>query len=451
MHLNDKKVLVVGAARSGIAAAEFLKKKGAAVTLTDAKSKAQLSEAAGKLAAQGIELALEGQYPEPMRYHFLVVSPGVPLTVSVVQKAYQANVPVIGELELAFRFAEAPIVAITGTNGKTTTTSLVGQIFRDAGVNTLVAGNIGLPLISAVEEYSEDDIIAAEVSSFQLETTQTFRPKVAAVLNVTPDHLDRHGSMDNYIQAKSMIFANQMPFDYTVLNYDDPQTALLSKQTMGQVIFFSRKHILDQGVFIQNGEIVVKLDGVTTKILPVEKLNIPGGHNLENALAAVACTFPLGVSAESLADTLSAFQGVRHRLETVAVINGVRYVNDSKGTNPDASIKALEAFEQPIILIAGGLNKGSDFHEFAKVIKEKVRVLILLGKHRHEIREAAEAVGYQNIFDVKDYHEAVELASQMAKPNEVVLLSPACASWDMFKSYEERGDLFRELVLNLRG
>lgn len=451
MHVADKKVLVLGAARSGLAAAEFLKKKGAEVTLADAKSLAQLGEPVKKLASMGVQLALDGNYPDPTDYHFLVVSPGVPLTVPTVEKAYRSYVPVISEVELAFRYAEAPIVAITGTNGKTTTTSLVGQIFKDAGINTLVAGNIGLPLVSAIEDYDEDDIVVAEVSSFQLETIQTFRPKVAAILNITPDHLDRHGSVENYIQAKSRIFGNQMPFDYTVLNYDDANTAALAKQTMGRVIFFSRKHILDQGVYIQNGDIVVTMDGTTTKILPVEKLNIPGGHNLENALAAVACTFPLGVDAEKLAATLSTFKGVPHRLETVATVNGVRYVNDSKATNPDAAIKALEAFEQPIVLIAGGLNKGSSFDEFAKRIKEKVRVLILLGKDGVQIKEAAEALGYQNIIEVQNYQEAVCAAYQIAKPNEVVLLSPACASWDMFKSYEERGDLFRELVLKLRG
>ncbi|WP_031513418.1 UDP-N-acetylmuramoyl-L-alanine--D-glutamate ligase [Desulfofalx alkaliphila] len=452
MHLDDKKILVVGAALSGIAVADFLVNKGAQVTLTDAKSADKLDQSVQRLADKGVKLALEGQYPnlaeEP--YHLLVVSPGVPLTAPPVAQAYERAIPVIGELELAFRFAEAPIIAVTGTNGKTTTATLVGEIMKNAGFNTLVAGNIGLPLISQVEN-EQRDYIVAEVSSFQLETIQTFRPAVGAILNITPDHLDRHGTMENYTSAKTKIFANQVPLDYTVLNYDQPETAKLAAQSMGRVIFFSRKHNLETGVYIQNHHMVATLDGVTTKIMPVNELNIPGGHNLENALAAVACTFVLGVEPNTIAKALRNFKGVAHRLEPVAEINGVQYVNDSKGTNPDATIKALEAYKQPIILIAGGLNKGSDFTRLAKVIKEKVRVLILLGQHGYQIQGAVEKEGYNTFVNVQDYMEAVKVAHQVAKPGEVVLLSPACASWDMFKSYEERGEVFRQLVLKLRG
>ncbi|MBM7855937.1 UDP-N-acetylmuramoylalanine--D-glutamate ligase [Desulfohalotomaculum tongense] len=453
MHLDDKKILVVGAARSGIAAAEFLVGKGAEVTLTDAKPAEELGEKVQKLAGQGVNLALGGQYPDPAAggYHMVVVSPGVPLTFPPVAQAHRADIPVIGELELAFRFAEAPVVAVTGTNGKTTTTSLVGEIFKNSGINTLVAGNIGLPLISAVENYGEDDVIVVEVSSFQLETIQTFRPHVAVILNITPDHLDRHGSMDNYIAAKAKIFSNQVPLDYTVLNYDQPNTAALAQQSMGRVIFFSRQHTLDTGVYIQKGNIVVTMDGVTTEILPVNKLSMPGGHNLENALAAVACAAAMGVKVEQIQQTLSTFPGVAHRLETVAEINGVRYVNDSKATNPDAAVKALEAFNQPIVLIAGGLNKGSSFTELARKIKEKVRVLILLGEHGDEIKRAVQEQNFDTFVEVEDYLEAVKVAHRVAEPGEVVLLSPACASWDMFRNYEQRGNLFRELVLKLRG
>jgi UDP-N-acetylmuramoylalanine--D-glutamate ligase len=453
MHLNDMKVLVVGAAKSGLAAVEFLMQKRATVTLTDAKSIDALGEVVQQLATKGVQLALDGQYPDPVKegYHFLVVSPGVPLTVPPVAQAYAAHIPVIGELELAYRFNEAPIIAITGTNGKTTTTTLVGEICKATGLKTLVAGNIGLPLISQVEEYQPGDMIVAEVSSFQLETILTFRPRVAAILNITPDHLDRHGTMESYIKAKTNIFSNQVPTDYTILNYDDPNTAALAQQSLGRVIFFSRQHTLETGVYIHNGNIVVKMDGITTEIISVSKLNIPGGHNLENALAAVACCFVLGISAETIKNTLSSFKGVVHRLETVAEINGVQYVNDSKGTNPDASIKALEAYQQPIVLIAGGLGKGNDFTGIAKVIKERVRLLILLGKDAAVIEQAVRQQGFTNLINVKEFSEAVKVASQEAQPGEVVLLSPACASWDMFKSYEERGDLFRELVLKLRG
>ncbi|MEG6616427.1 UDP-N-acetylmuramoyl-L-alanine--D-glutamate ligase [Peptococcaceae bacterium 1198_IL3148] len=453
MHLDDKKVLVVGAAKSGLAAVEFLVDKGATVTLTDAKSMADLGEVVQQLAEKGVQLALSGEYPDPLKegYHFLVVSPGVPLTVPPIAQAYAAEIPVIGELELAYRFAEAPIIAITGTNGKTTTTALVGEICQAAGWNTLVGGNIGLPLISQVKNYRQDDVIVAEVSSFQLETIQTFRPRVAAILNITPDHLDRHGSVANYVNAKAKVFSNQVPTDFTVLNYDNPDTAALAQLSLGRVIFFSRQHTLETGVYIQNGNIVVAMDGVTTEIIPVSQLNIPGGHNLENALAAVACTFVLGIGVEAIKNTLNSFKGVAHRLEAVAEINGVKYVNDSKGTNPDASIKALEAYQQPIVLIAGGLGKGNDFTEMAKVIKERVRLLILLGKDAAQIERAVQQQGFTNIISVKEFSQAVTVASGEAQPGEVVLLSPACASWDMFKSYEERGDLFRELVLKLRG
>lgn len=451
MHLDDKKVLVVGAAKSGLAAAEFLNNKGATVTVTDAKSLKDLGTAVQKLVADGVSLALDGQYPDVTNYHFVVVSPGVPLTSPPVANAMVANIPVIGELELSFRFAEAPVVAITGTNGKTTTTTLIGEILQQAGVHTLVAGNIGVPLIQQVENYHSNDLIVAEVSSFQLETIQTFRPHVAAILNITPDHLDRHHSMENYIKAKARVFSNQVPSDFTVLNYDDPETTALAKQSMGRVIFFSSQHILEEGVYVQGGNIVVKMDGVTTEIFPVKKLNIPGQHNLENALAAVACTYVLGVSPDALQRKLGDFRGVAHRLETVAEINGVKYINDSKGTNPEASIKALEAFDAPIILIAGGMNKGSEFDQLAVAIKKRVRRLILLGQHRAQIQQAVERIGFNDYIMVADYAEAVQVAHREAKSGEVVLLSPACASWDMFKNYEQRGDLFRDLVNGLRG
>lgn len=451
MHLDDKNVLVVGAAKSGLAAAEFLLNKGATVTVTDAKSLKDLGTEVQKLVAAGVSLALDGQYPDVTNYHFVVVSPGVPLTSPPVANAMAANIPVIGELELSFRFAEAPVVAITGTNGKTTTTTLVGEILQRADIHTLVAGNIGVPLIQQVENYHANDVIVAEVSSFQLETIQTFRPHVAAILNITPDHLDRHHSMENYINAKAQVFSNQVPSDFTILNYDYPETAALAKQSMGRVIFFSSQHILEEGVFVQGDHIVVKIDGVTTEVFPVKSLNIPGQHNLENALAAVACTYVLGVSLDVLQRALSDFQGVPHRLETVAEINGVKYINDSKGTNPEASIKALEAFDAPIILIAGGMNKGSEFDQLAVAINKRVRRLILLGQHRAQIQQAVERIGFNDYIMVEDYAEAVQVAHREAKSGEVVLLSPACASWDMFTDYQQRGDLFRDLVNGLRG
>ncbi len=450
MNLENKRVLVVGAGVSGQAVSEFLIRKKAKVTLTDSRSKEQMGSLAEQLAFQGVTLYL-GASPVVDRenYDLLVVSPGVPLTVSPVVQAKEKGVPVIGELELSYHFTKSPIVAITGTNGKTTTTSLIGQMFRDAGYQTLVAGNIGLPLVSEVEKYTEKDVVVAEVSSFQLETTEQFRPRVAVILNITPDHLDRHGTMEEYSRAKARIFAHQQVGDWLVLNYDDPITRDFARECQDRVIFFSRQHILGQGSFIQEGKIMVNGVRGSYEITAAANLKIPGGHNLENALAAVAVGYAMGLAPTDIAQTLASFMGVAHRLEYIATLNGVTYVNDSKGTNPDAAMKALEAYDVPIVLIAGGKNKGVSFNNFAQKIKEKVRVLITVGIHGYQIEEAARQQGFTNIFPAEDYTQAVTLAYQQAKPGEVVLLSPACTSWDMFKNFEERGELFRRLVLEL--
>lgn len=450
VQLEQVKTLVVGAGRSGLAVSRFLSSKGAAVTLTDSKNQAALDGDLKTLSDAGVELAL-GRYPEVDGFALVVVSPGVPLNVAPVARALALGIPVIGELELAWRFCRAPLVAITGTNGKTTTTSLAGEMFKDAGMHTLVAGNIGNPLVAEVEKYGPSDLIVAEVSSFQLETTVHFHPCVAVILNITPDHLDRHGDINGYTAAKARIFANQGPQDHTILNYDDPLVRELAGRCHGRVIFFSRTHTLETGVFVQGGQIVANWNGHFVPVMPVNELRLPGAHNLENALAAVACGLVRGVPEQRLADTLRRFAGVPHRLEPVAEINGVRYINDSKGTNPDASIKALESYEQPIVLLAGGKNKGNDFTVFARRAKEKVRAMVVLGQCAGELAAAARAAGIERILTAGDFRQAVFMAREEARPGDVVLLSPACASWDMFKSYEERGDLFREIVLSMRG
>jgi UDP-N-acetylmuramoylalanine--D-glutamate ligase len=379
----------------------------------------------------------------------VVMSPGVPLTEEPAVAARDGGIPLAGELELAYSFARAPFVAITGTNGKTTTTTLIGEICRKSGRDTLVGGNIGFPLVTEVESYGAGGIIVAEVSSFQLETTASFKPLVAAILNITPDHLDRHGDMDGYTEAKARIFANQDAGDYTILNYDDPLTAGLSEKSGGRTVFFSRRCELETGVFVKSGKVVANIDGHEDIICGIEDIGIPGAHNLENALAAVAAAKASGIGSDIIAQVLKEFKGVSHRLEFVAEINGVKYINDSKGTNPDASIKALEACNEPVVLIAGGKNKGSDFGAFAGVIKDRARALVVLGQSAGLIAEAARARGCENIQEASDFKEAVILAHRTARPGEVVLLSPACASWDMFKSFEERGDLFKEIVINL--
>lgn len=451
MNLKGKKVLVVGAGKSGLAVSRFLASKGAAAVLADANNPAYPGGELEQLAAEGVELSL-GSYPEVERGSFdlVVMSPGVSLTVEPARAAMKNGIPVTGELELAYHFTKAPIVAITGTNGKTTTTTLIGEIFKNAGKNTLVGGNIGLPLVTEVERYSSHDVIVAEVSSFQLETTDKFKPRVGVILNITPDHLDRHGTMENYTEAKAKIFANQDPGDFTVLNYDDPITAALGDQSRGRTIFFSRRRELQAGVYVREGKIVANLNGYGEIICGIDELGIPGAHNLENALAAVAAAKVTGVETAPLAGTLKKFKGVSHRLEFVAEVNGVRYINDSKGTNPDASIKALEAYSEPIVFIAGGKNKGSEFVEFAQKVKDRARVLVVLGESARLISDAARAVGFEDIQYAKDFREAVILAHRAARPGEIVLLSPACASWDMFKSYEERGDLFKEIIKSLK-
>lgn len=450
MDIKGKRFLVVGAGRSGIAVADFLQRKGAVVLLTDNREIDSSDSALNKLVQAGLQIA-SGIYPEVRECAFdaVVVSPGVPLDVPPVFQAGQCGIPVLGELELAYRFATAPMVAITGTNGKTTTTTLVGEICRAAGFRTMVGGNIGLPLVDVVEEYGPDDLIVAEVSSFQLETVAHFRPRVAVMLNITSDHMDRHVTMENYTAAKARIFARQGVGDFTVLNYDDPRIRALADLTKGEVIFFSRRHNLEAGVLIRGDMITVRRAGVDTDIVATREVIIPGLHNLENVMAAVAASWALGVAPEVLARTLRSFPGVEHRLEAVAQKNGVLYVNDSKGTNPDAAIKALGAYEQPIVLLAGGRNKGNDFTEYARLIKQKVRVLVVLGECAAEIEKAARSAGCTNILRAANFNEAVLMAHASAQHGDVVLLSPACASWDMFNNFEERGDLFKKIVNNL--
>lgn len=451
MELKGKKILVVGAGKSGLAVSRFLAAKGAVAVLTDANKPVYPGGELEQLATEGVHLSLDG-YPKVKRgsFNLVVMSPGVPLTVEPARDALENGIPVTGELELAYHFTRTPMVAITGTNGKTTTTTLIGEIFIEAGKNTLVGGNIGLPLVTEVERYGPGDIIVAEVSSFQLETTEQFKPRVGVILNITPDHLDRHGTMENYAEAKARIFANQGPGDFTILNGDDPLTAAMVGRSRGRTILFSRLRALQNGSYVREGRIIFNLDGNEEEVCNVDELDIPGAHNLENALAAVAATKVMGVETATLARTLKTFKGVSHRLEFVAEINGVKYINDSKGTNPDASMKALEAYNRPIILIAGGKNKGSDFGEFARLVKKKARVLVVLGQSAQLIADAARARGVENILYAGDFRNAVMLAHRAARPGEIVLLSPACASWDMFKSYEERGDLFKDIVLSLK-
>ncbi|NTW05690.1 MAG: UDP-N-acetylmuramoyl-L-alanine--D-glutamate ligase, partial [Peptococcaceae bacterium] len=385
MDLKNKRILVIGAGKSGLATVDFLIGKGSLVTLTDSRKDGFIGDRLKKLKNSGVELIL-GDYPEVKGdFDLLVISPGISLDISPVTEAVQLSIPVIGELELAFRFARSPIVAITGTNGKTTTTTLVGEIFKEAGYKVLVAGNIGLPLVEKIEEYGPNDVIVAEVSSFQLETIKDFCPKVAIVLNLTPDHLDRHGDMEGYGKAKRRIAMNQGPGDFLILNYDDSLVKEMTDSGKAEVIYFSRSQILEKGIFVQKEFVRAVNNNLSEKIFNIGDLQIPGLHNLENAMAAAAAGFVMGIAPDKIASALRKFTGVEHRLEFVAEINGVRYINDSKGTNPDASIKAVDAFPGPLVLIAGGRNKGNNFEGFLRTAYPKTRALVVLGESGLEL------------------------------------------------------------------
>lgn len=442
----SKRVLVIGAARSGLAAVDFLCNHGYSVILTDMSPEADEAVLA-HLRQLKVQM-IWGEQPDvsALRPDFIMISPGIALTIPPAVAAKEMGIPIINETELAFCSARASFVAITGTNGKTTTTSLLGELLKNEQHQVVVGGNIGLPLVSIAESLGEEDLIVAEMSSFQLETTVTFKPKVALMLNLTPDHLDRHGDMQGYLEAKAKIFANQDEGDYLILNADDAYLAPLAKQARSQVIFFSRQHILKEGVFLRGNTVVFCHDGKETSICQKEEIAIKGAHNLENAMAAIAAAMVLGVAPERIREVLQTFAGVEHRLEPVRKWHGVLFVNDSKGTNPDSTMKALEAYDEPLILIAGGKNKGSDFSDLAQLIARKVKQVILIGQAKEELRAALAACGYEQVVMCATYEEVVRLAAELAEPGDVVMLSPACASWDMFNSYEERGRLFKKLV-----
>lgn len=443
--MSDK-VLVIGAARSGLAGAKYLAEQGNQVILTDMKPQDNPAD----LEALGVSFIF-GQQPdvEAIQPDYIVISPGIPLTIPPARYAKEHNIPVIGELELAFRHSKGSYVAITGTNGKTTTTTLIGELLSKLPNPVFVGGNIGIPLIQSIPMQTADTKMVAEVSSFQLETVDTFRPHIAVMMNLTPDHLDRHGDMEGYLAAKANIFANQTPEDYTVLNYDDSWLRPLNAKTKGHVVYFSQKEQLEEGVYLDGEMVVVRLNGTVTEIINRGDIRIKGSHNLENSMAAIAAAVLCGVSAAEIRQVLMDFAGVEHRMEPVRVLNGVEYINDSKGTNPDSTIKALGSYPNPIVLILGGKNKGVPFDELAQLVKEKAKKVVVVGSARPEIVEALNKVGYTDYVECETFEDTVHTAASLAEPGDVVLLSPACTSWDMFNSYEERGNLFKKLVMEM--
>lgn len=450
-EMKDKKILVVGMGKSGVAACEALNSLGARVAVQDSKTEDNMDpQLLSFLKSNEIECYL-GQVPEDMtQFDMLVLSPGVPPALDFIQAAAAAGAEITGELEMAYRLGKGKYIAITGTNGKTTTTSLVGEIFEAAVRSSYVVGNIGVAVITKAMEADDDSVLVTECSSFQLETVKEFRPEVSAILNLTPDHLNRHGDMAGYGAAKANVFMNQTEDQYVVLNYDDKVCFALGDTAKAKVVPFSRIEELEFGAFVKDGVIVIKNeDGDVVEFCKADELKIPGSHNLENALAAAAIAYFGGVDPAIITRVLKEFGGVEHRIELCNTVNGVRFVNDSKGTNPDAAIKAIEAMKENIILIAGGYDKGSTYEEFVAAFEGRVKELVLLGVTAPKIKATAEAAGFTNIHMCEDMEECVNKSFELAQPGDVVLLSPACASWGMYPNFEVRGRHFKECAKNL--
>ena len=450
MDLKDKRVLVVGLGKSGVASAQFLKAHGARVTVSDTKSGDDLRNEIPALLDHGITVETGGHGERTFRgQDLIVVSPGVPVDAPLLVQARALGEVVIGEIELAARFLPGPIVAVTGSNGKTTTTTLTGEILANGGLPTLVGGNIGTPAISLAERAKPETVIVLEVSSFQLETIQTFRPKVAVVLNVTPDHLDRHRTLEIYVNAKARIFENQTEEDFAVLNADDSTCVAMAGRTQAQVFWFSRQKEVKQGAWVRDGAIVFR-DGpektAQREIMLASEIPLKGAHNLENVLAAVCAGMLMGCAPEKIRQAVLDFKAVEHRLEYVATIRGVDYYNDSKATNVDATIKALESFPADIHLILGGKDKGSDYSLLNDLLRHRVKRVYTIGAAAAKIESQIKNV---EAIRAETLENALRKANAVAEPGDVVLLAPACASFDQFKNYEQRGQVFKEIVRKL--
>ena len=453
MDLTDKKVVVVGTGVSGMGAVKLLSETSADITLYDGNDKADRDEILKKIPDDCDLRLIIGEMPDEVvkETDLLVISPGVPIDSDIVKLFEKENVPVWGEIELAYNFEKGTVFAITGTNGKTTTTTLVGEIMKKYNNQTFVVGNIGNSYTSEVLKTTKDSYTVAEISSFQLETIREFAPKGSAILNITPDHLNRHYTMENYAAVKESITKNQWKVredDYCVLNYDDKVLREFGK-TIKNPVYFSRKETPSKGAYL-DGRIIRYFDGKDDyEVMSVDDMHLFGNHNYENVMAAIAMTIEAGVPLNIIINVIKDFMGVEHRIEYVRDKNGVRYYNDSKGTNPDSSIKALEAMSRPTILIAGGYDKHSEFDEFIEAFDNKVKLMVLLGQTADKIEETAVRHGFTNIIKTDSLEKAVKICAENAVSGDVVLLSPACASWGMFKNYEERGKLFKEYVNSL--
>lgn len=451
MDLKGKRVLVFGSGKSGIGAAELLGQVGACPVLYDGNPDLDKEAVLHKTASIKETDIYAGGLPEEVQksLDLAVLSPGVPTDLPLVKSFYEQGLPVWGEVELAFRTGKGRVLAITGTNGKTTTTALLGKIMEDAEDSVFVVGNIGTPYTSKALEMTEDSVTVAEISSFQLETIEKFAPCVSAILNITEDHLNRHHTMEEYIRVKELIVKNQKPEDVCVLNYEDPVLREFGKNIVPQTVYFSSERRLEKGIFLEDGQIILKTEDQEITLVKTDDLKLLGKHNFENVMAAAAMAYYAGVSVESIRKSICEFTAVEHRIEYVTEKNGVVYYNDSKGTNPDAAIKGIQAMNRPTWLIGGGYDKGSSYDEWLNSFDGKVRSLVLIGQTKEKIREAAERLGVCSCILCEDLQEAVKICAEKAQPGEAVLLSPACASWGQFDNYEQRGDCFKEYVKNL--
>lgn len=448
MLVTGKKVLVFGSGISGIGAVKLLEDHGAEVVLYDGNEsldRASLREQLGEKTT-----IVLGEFPEHLleELDLVVLSPGVPTDLPIILAMKEHGIQVIGEVELAYAFGKGDVLAITGTNGKTTTTSLLGEIMKCHQEEVFVVGNIGNPYTVAAGQMTERSVAVAEMSSFQLESIETFRPKVSAILNFTPDHLNRHHTMEAYVEAKKQIAKNQTAEDYCVLNYEDERTKAFGEEVKAQVLYFSSAHKLERGIYLDDGKMIYK-NPEEEIVCHVDELQILGIHNYENVMAAVAMAAVYGVPMDTIRKAILAFKGVEHRIEYVTEKDGVVYYNDSKGTNPDAAIKGIQAMNRKTVLIGGGYDKNSEYTEWIQAFDGKVKQLILIGATREKIAQDAEKCGFHDYVFADTFEEAVLLAAKTAKSGEAVLLSPACASWGMFPNYEVRGEKFKEIVNSL--
>jgi UDP-N-acetylmuramoylalanine--D-glutamate ligase len=451
LELKGKKVLVVGLGKSGLAAALFLRRRGAQVTVSDIRSAEALAKEIPALIEAGIMVEAGGHGLLTFRRQdLIVVSPGVPLDTPELAQVKSFGLPVIGELELAARFLKGHTLAVTGSNGKTTTTTLLGEILEASGLPTLVGGNIGVPVVALIEQSNDETWSVLEVSSFQLESTEQFHPDIAVILNITPDHLDRHGSFENYARAKERIFAAQTAEDCLVLNADNTHAADAASRAAARIYWFSIEHPVTQGAFLEQGFVVFRAgeNAATEKIIPARAIPLKGTHNVENVLAAVCAARLAGVEADVIRRAIENFRAVEHRLEYVATRNRVEFYNDSKATNVDATAKAVASFSGGIHLILGGKDKNSDYTQLSELLRERVSAVYTIGSAAAKIESHLR--GVVSIHSCETLDKAVHVAASAARPGEVVLLAPACSSFDQFENYEERGRVFKQLVKDLQ-